>query len=84
MRTFGIEEITLDMLVKESQHERVVITRNGEPVALVVGVEGADQEQIELGGNTKFWELVTERRMEKAIGRAELEQRIANRQAQQS
>jgi antitoxin (DNA-binding transcriptional repressor) of toxin-antitoxin stability system len=77
MRMVGIEETTLDTLVRESQRERVVITRNGKPMALVVGVEGMDKEQLELGANAKFWELIAERRAERAISREELEHRIA-------
>ena len=46
-------------------------------MALVVGVEGLDLEQIELGHSDKFWRLVRKWRGQKMISRAELEKRVA-------
>ena len=62
--------------VRESQSERVVVTRNGTPVAVVVGVEGLDEEQVWLGCSDDFWKLIAERRRQTTISRAELEQRM--------
>ncbi len=67
---------TVDSLIDQAQSERVVVTRNGKPVALIFGIEGMDEEQLELGSSDKFWKLIAERRQEKAISRAELEERI--------
>jgi len=50
-------------------------TRKGKPVVPI----GMDEEQLQLGSSDKFWRLITERRAEKTISRAELEQRISNR-----
>jgi len=49
-----------------------VITRDGKPVAIMIGVEGMDEEQIELGSSEKFWSLIEKRRAEKTISRSEL------------
>ena len=49
-----------------------VITREGKPVALIVGVEGLDEEQLQLGSSDKFWELMTGRRTQKTMSRAAL------------
>ena len=76
MKIVGLEEATLDNCIKDAQHERVVITRDGKPVLLIVGVEGMDKKQLELGSSDKFWTLITERRTQKTISRAELEHRI--------
>jgi hypothetical protein len=38
-----------------------------------------DAEQIELGTADKFWKLITARRKEKTMGRAELEQAVEAR-----
>jgi antitoxin (DNA-binding transcriptional repressor) of toxin-antitoxin stability system len=73
----SLEKATLDACIEDAQDERVVITRNGKPVALIVGVEGMDKEQLELGSSDKFWRLVTERRTQKTLGRAELERKIS-------
>jgi antitoxin (DNA-binding transcriptional repressor) of toxin-antitoxin stability system len=54
----------------------VVVTRKGKPVALVLGVEGMDEEQIQLGSSGKFWKLIEERRRQKTISRKELEKTL--------
>ena len=62
---------------------RIVITIR--PVALVVGVAGLDAEQLELGSNSAFWELITQRRRQRTITPAQLEEKIrqsAERQPQ--
>jgi len=71
-----LKHVTLDTCVSEAQRERVVITRNGKPVALIIGVEGLDEEQLQLGSSDKFWRLIAERRAQKTMSRAELEQSI--------
>jgi hypothetical protein len=38
-----------------------------------------DPEQLELGSNEKFWELITGRRKQKGIGRARLEKKLNGR-----
>jgi len=63
-------------LGRNAQDERIVITRDGKPVALVVGVEGLDAEQVELGSSSKFWELINHRRQQTALTREQLEQKI--------
>ena len=85
MKVIGLKETNLDACVSEAQHERIVITRNGKPVALVVGVAGLDAEQLELGSNPAFWELITHRRRQRTITRAQLAEKTgqsAKRQPQ--
>ncbi len=76
MTRIDLKSTNLNSVVQDAQHERVIITRNGKPVALIVGVEGMDEEQLELGSSDKFWKLIEERRSQETITRAELEQRI--------
>jgi len=76
MRTISVEKTSLDACVEEAQDERIVITRDGKPVALVVGVEGLDSEQLELGSSAKLWELITHRRQQGTVTREQLEQKI--------
>ncbi|MCY2995016.1 MAG: hypothetical protein NTY19_45210 [Planctomycetota bacterium] len=73
MKTLGMEQATLDLCVRESQGERVLLTRGGHPVALVVGLENLDQEQLELGTSDTFWQLIAVRRKQRTVTRAELE-----------
>lgn len=81
MRMISLEEATLDNCVNDAQHERVVITRNGKPVALIVGVEGMDEEQLLLGSSDKFWQFINERRKQYTVSRAKLEQMINDKNA---
>jgi antitoxin (DNA-binding transcriptional repressor) of toxin-antitoxin stability system len=59
-----------------AQRERVVIRRNGKPVAMVIGIEGMDEEQLQLGSSDKFWRLITERRRQRTLSRSALEKKI--------
>jgi antitoxin (DNA-binding transcriptional repressor) of toxin-antitoxin stability system len=76
MKTLPMEDATLEGCVAEAQQERVVLTRNGHPIALVVGVDGMDEEQIRLSTSPDFWTLMEERRTQKTITREELERRL--------
>lgn len=78
MKIIGLEQASLDTCVKDAQRERVVITQNGKPVVLIIGVEGMDEEQLELGSSDTFWRLIVERRAQETVSRAELEQNVRN------
>ena len=84
MKTMGIERATLERCVEESADDRVLVTRGGRPVALIVGVNGLDREQVELGSSDKFWKLIRERRKEKTISRAELERQLGLKRRRQT
>lgn len=77
MKVISIQETDLGQCVRDAQKQRVVITRKGKPVAMVVSVDGLDLEQLELGHSDKFWNLVQEWRKQKPISREELERRLA-------
>ena len=77
MKTIGLEHATLEVCIKDARRERVVVTRKGKPVALVVGVEGMDEDQLQLGSSVKFWTLIEKRREQKTISRAQLEKKLA-------
>lgn len=76
MKVIDFKDSTLETCVNDARSERVVITRDGRPVALVVGIEGLDEEQIALGSDPDFWQLIESRRAQKTISRAELERRL--------
>ena len=76
MKTVDIQETNLDACVLDAQSDRVVITRGGNPVAIVVGVEGLDTEQTQLGASDEFWKLISTRRKEPMIDRAALEKKL--------
>jgi len=81
MVTMNLQQATLDRCVSEAQRDKVIITQNDKPVAIIIGVAGMDAEQLRLSASDKFWKLMAERRGQKTIGRAELEQRLKRRSA---
>jgi antitoxin (DNA-binding transcriptional repressor) of toxin-antitoxin stability system len=76
MKMVPMENATLDRCVAEAQQERVILTRNGDPIALVVGIAGMDEEQVRLSSSPEFWKLIEESRRQKTISREELERRL--------
>jgi antitoxin (DNA-binding transcriptional repressor) of toxin-antitoxin stability system len=78
MTTVNIGQADLNNCISASQIEPVVLTRKGDPVALIVGIDGLDQEQVALGASTEFWKLIQERRKEPTLSRQELNERIAS------
>lgn len=79
MKTVHIDQLNLEACVDAAQTGGVLIMRNGEPAAVVLGVVGMDQEQIELGLSDRFWKLIGQRRQERTLTRAELEERMSRR-----
>ena len=79
MMKIDVKRANLVFCVDEAQRERIVLTRHGKPVALIVGVEGMDEEQVQLGGIEKFWKLIAERRKQKTLSRAQLEQKLKSK-----
>ena len=79
MMKIDVKRANLVSCVDEAQRERIVLTRDGKPVALIVGVEGMDEEQVQLGGSEKFWKIVAERRKQKTLSRARLEQKLRSK-----
>jgi antitoxin (DNA-binding transcriptional repressor) of toxin-antitoxin stability system len=73
VKTLGIEHASLEACVREAQGERVLITRGRRPVAIVVGLADSDDDQLQLGASDKFWQLITTRRKQRTVTRAELE-----------
>ncbi len=78
MKVVNLEHAVLDSCVEDAQSERVMITRDGKPVAIILGIEGLDEDQLQLAGSDKFWKFIEERRKQKTFSRAELEQHINN------
>jgi hypothetical protein len=84
MKTVEVGDSDLETCIGDARSERVVITREGKPVALVVGVEGLDEEQVRLGSDPEFWRLIESRRAQKTINRAELERRLDDAERSES
>ena len=48
--------------LEQAQFERVLVTRDGAPLALLVGLENKDEEDWRLETSPDFWQMVEERR----------------------
>jgi len=64
-----MKSVTVDHFCKEplsllrtSQLERVLVTRNGKAVAVLFGIEFKDQEDYALEKDDAFWQMIAERR----------------------
>jgi antitoxin (DNA-binding transcriptional repressor) of toxin-antitoxin stability system len=84
MKTVILEQSTLDACVKDARDQQVVVTKRGKPVALVVGLDGMDTEQAELGSSDKFWRLISDRRAQKTVSRQKLEKSISKKMSRKA
>jgi len=78
MRTISVRDLQkqIKSCIDISQSDRVVITRQGKPAAVLLGVENLDWESLVLGLNKDFWHLIQERRKQKTISLEELKKRL--------
>lgn len=66
-----MKRVTLEQLPPEiatllvaCQQERVLVTRDGKPYALLVGIENKDEEDLQLEFSPEFWRMIEERRQD--------------------
>jgi hypothetical protein len=64
-----MKETTLEQIAKDPlafaqavQHGRVLITHGGKPLALAIGLENKDEEDLRLEADPEFWGMIEERR----------------------
>lgn len=72
----------LSATLDDAQRDRVLITRNGKPSAIVIGVEGRDFEDVLLMSNPRFWQMIEASRKEsRTYSMAEVRRFFAARDA---
>ena len=78
MKTISVRDLQkrVKQAVDAAQRDRVIVTRRGEPAAVVLGVEGKDWETVVLETSPAFWELIEARRSETTTSSDELKRRI--------
>ena len=78
MKTITVRDLqkSIKKAVDSAQNERVVITRRGQPAAVLLGVEGSDWETVVLETSSELWRLIEERRAEPTVSIEELEQQL--------
>lgn len=78
MKTISVRDLQkrIRECVDVAQKEHVVVTRRGEPAAIVIGVEGYDWEDIVYRTSPAFWKMIEERRKQKTIPLVEARERL--------
>ena len=78
MTTISVRDLQKQIrsVMDTAQHDQVVITRIGQPIAVVVGVEGADWETVAIETNRSFWKEIAQRRNQETISLAEIRSRL--------
>ena len=78
MKTISVRDLQkrIRSVMETAQNDQVVITRNGQPVAVVVGVEGADWETVAVETSRRFWKEIAQRRDQETISLAEIRKRL--------
>ena len=78
MKTITVRDLQkgIRKTVEAAQKHRVVVTRNGRPSALLIGVEGEDWESVVLQTSAPFWKLIEKRRREKAVSLGQMRRRL--------
>jgi len=78
MKTVTIRDLQkkLKESVDAAQSDRVVITRQGKPAAVLVGIEGVDWETVVLETNAAFWRLIKKRRNQPVVSLAAMRKQL--------
>lgn len=74
MKTIGVRDLQkrIRSVMEAAQNDHVVITRHGQPIAVVVGVEGADWETVAVETSRSFWKEIARRRTQETTFLAEI------------
>jgi len=64
MKTITVERFSKDAnaVFELAQNQRVIVTRHGKPLALVLGLLYKDEEDYALERDRTFWEMIRQRR----------------------
>lgn len=81
MKTINVRDFQKKVreTVQTAQEEQVVLTRHGSPVALVIGLEGMEWEDVVLQTSRPFWKLIEKRRKQKTVSLGEMRKRLETR-----
>ncbi|NER23462.1 MAG: type II toxin-antitoxin system prevent-host-death family antitoxin [Symploca sp. SIO1B1] len=78
MKQLTIEELDqqLQDYVRSAQHEQIMITQNGKPIAVLLGLENFDPEQGHLQLSAEFWQMIVDRRQRPTLPLSEVEAQL--------
>jgi antitoxin (DNA-binding transcriptional repressor) of toxin-antitoxin stability system len=78
VKIIGVREArnSFSRTIDLSRNERVVIASHGRPVALMIGLEGYDMEDILLASDPQFWTMIQNARKQPTVSEAEARRRL--------
>jgi prevent-host-death family protein len=82
MKTIPAKKLqtNLEAVLQSSQKERILISRDGKPCAVLVGVEDYDAEDLRMATSPDFSRMIRQRRSQgKSIPLAEVQSRLAGK-----
>ncbi len=84
MKQLSIDNASSELgrVCDEARDDRVVLMRGGKPVAMVLGLQNYDEEDLGYMTDPEFWRMIRERRAEDSgIPLAEVKRRISAAEA---
>ena len=78
MKQLTLEQLSeqLQDYVRSAQKEQILITDNGKPIALLLGLENTDLEQFNLQLSAQFWEMISDRRKRPTVPLSVVEEQL--------
>ena len=75
MKQLTLEQLSeqLQNSVRSAQQEQILITQNGKPIALLIGLENLDLEDWQLQLSPAFWQTIEHRRQRPTVPLAAVE-----------
>jgi PHD/YefM family antitoxin component YafN of YafNO toxin-antitoxin module len=73
-------ESSLEKVLKAAQKEKILVLRGDKPMAMIIGLEGYDAEDLCLATSAQLWQLIEARRQGPAISLAEAKARLEARE----
>ena len=85
MKQLTLEELSeqLQDYVRAAQQEQILITQNGKPIALFLGLQNIDPEQWHLQVSTEFWQMISDRRQRPTLSLSLVEAELAQGEIEQ-
>ena len=80
MKQLTLEQLSeqLQDYVRSTQGEQIQITDNGKPIALLLGLENTNLEQLNLQLSAQFWEMISDRRKRPTVPLSVVEKQLEN------
>ena len=78
MKEATVEQLSQDVrtMLSEAQRERILVTSDGKPVAVLVGIANKDQEDLRLETSPEFWQMIEERRRSPSVKLSDVEAQL--------